>query len=245
MGLTIEEKHRKVELLTGVHLVYILDASLIKGPDKKPLVIKRKGFKEIGITIKFADNNNEEFDNNYYIGGDRERFFKKMCKHAGINLKRAKETGKFRKEAKGKRLFICIKEIHDVNLDKPVVNEVTGEPVINYYIFNTSPLSEPMITPDVTGDPKNNKGVPGGKFIDYRQVGIVEEIEEDDDFDDFANPEVAPKKVKLKSGVVRGNAAFEKNYNQGKNLPQNDDFSTQPAEPKREADDDVIDFDEL
>jgi hypothetical protein len=88
-----------------------------------------------------------------------------MCASANIDV----ANPKFRAESKGKRLWICVKELHDIDGDKPVVDDITG-PVINYYLFDTIPCLDPNRKPVVKGNPDDNEGIASGMFLDYRQI---------------------------------------------------------------------------
>lgn len=153
----------KKELKTGIHLVTITDASLIKGADGKPL--KTVGG-ETGISVRFTDANQSSFDKPFWLNGDRHKDFLKMLSAAQINSK----ATAFKAEAKGKRLWIFIKEVWDIDLENIVYHDVTGEPIINYYIFNYSPCVNPENRPMMMGDPAMNNGRASEKFIDYQQI---------------------------------------------------------------------------
>lgn len=163
-GLNIEAKNKIKELKTGVHLVAITDAMIIKNSAGEP-ALSTAG--EMGIIVRFTDGANQSYDQDYWLGGTREQFFISMCAAANID----RENPKFKKASKGKRLWICIKEIWDVDGEDIVKDELTGEPVINYYLFKTIPYIEPGKKPTVPGDPEADpKNNPSGQFLDYNQI---------------------------------------------------------------------------
>lgn len=157
-----QAKTKLKQLKTGVHLVAITDAVQIKDHDNMPLIDKVTG--ESGITIRFSDGDNNHFDQDYWFNGDRQHFFDKMAATANIDP----SNRQFKAEAKGKRLWICIKEVHEIDHDQPVT-DING-PVINYYLFDTMPALHPFKKPLVKGDPADNDGVASGAFLDYKQT---------------------------------------------------------------------------
>lgn len=164
--MKVESKVKLKQLKSGVHLVCISDAALIKDKDQMPLITEDG---ETGISIRFSTGDNRHFDVDYWLNGPRQEAFNKMCASAGINV----DNPRFRAESKGKRLWICIKEIHDIDGDKLVVDDLTG-PAINYHLFDTIPCIDPNRKPVVKGNPDDNDGVASGVFLDYRQIGSRE-----------------------------------------------------------------------
>lgn len=232
-GFNKEITKKVTELKTGIHLVSIIDASIWKDENGNPKLTD-KG--ETGIVIKFADGNNHVFENVYYLKGDREVFFKKMCSSAKINLEEVAKTGKFKAEALGKRLWLFIKEVWDIDQDTPVLDDLTNEPVIRYYIFDTASFNNPDVRPSKLGDPAKNNGIATDDFVEYRQVRTSQAvstppkqekvvIEAKDDFDDFPSQPT----INTQSGAVKANEAMAKVYN---NLPPKpiEDASTQMEE---------------
>lgn len=159
-------KRKLKQLKTGVHLVCITDADLIKDDNKKPIKTKDG---ETGIAVRFSTGDNQHFDHDYWINGSRHSFFLKMCASAKIDH----TSLKFKAEAIGKRLWICIKEVHDIDGDKPVFDE-QGEPIINYYLFDTIPCLDPNKRPIVNGDPGLDE-MASGTFLDYKQINYSEQ----------------------------------------------------------------------
>jgi hypothetical protein len=168
MSLDVQTKTTIKQLKTGIHLVTIIDAELVKDKDKN--IIKTPDG-EIGILITFADGKNNKFQNAYWITppkyeGKKDWIFLKMTSAANINI----NNTKFKAESKGKRLWIYIKEVHSINLDEPVCDELTGEPIINYYIFAYGACSDESIKPSMMGNPQTNGGIAAGSFLDYNQI---------------------------------------------------------------------------
>ena len=154
------------QLKTGVHLVAITDASIIKDEDNMPLVTESG---ETGVTIRFSDGQNNHYEQDYWLNGDRQHYFNKMCASARIDI----NNPKFKAESKGKRLWICIKEVHEIDGDKPVLDSLE-QPVINYVLFDTIPCLDPQKKPIVKGDPEKNNGIATGEFLDYKQIQQLE-----------------------------------------------------------------------
>lgn len=157
-----EARTKLKQLKTGVHLVCITDAVIIRNGDGSIKETSEEG--EVGITIRFSTGDNQHFDKDYWINGTRHSFFIKMCASANIDPANLK----FKAEARGKRLWICIKEVHDVDGDKVVLNELE-QPVINYYLFDTIPCLDPNRKPIVKGDPGLDD-IASGVFLDYKQI---------------------------------------------------------------------------
>lgn len=152
------------QLKTGVHLVAITEAIMIKDDQNMPLITPEG---EVGITIRFSDGQNCHYDQDYWLKGNREHFFTRMCAAANIDP----SAKMFKAESKGKRLWICIKEVHEIDGDQPVM-DVNG-PVINYYLFDCIPCLDPNKKPIVKGDPEKNEGVASGDFLDYKSTHKV------------------------------------------------------------------------
>lgn len=160
--MEIQAKQKLKQLQTGVHLVTVTDAVLAKENG----VPKESDDGKIWLTVRFSTGGNKHFDKDYWYNEDWETAFKCMC--ASANIDPASE--KFKREASGKRLWICIKEVHDIDGDKPVIDDITG-PSINYELFDTLPCLDPNKKPIVKGDPADNNGIASGAFLDYKQIG--------------------------------------------------------------------------
>lgn len=154
-------KRKLRQLKTGVHLVCVTDVIIVKDDDGK--IIKTKEG-ETGIVIRFSTGDNLHFDQEYWINGTRQSFFLKMCASAKIDP----SNQKFKAEATGKRLWICIKEVYDIDGDKVVLDELE-QPVINYYLFDTLTCLDPNKKPIIPGDPGLDN-IASGAFLDYRQI---------------------------------------------------------------------------
>lgn len=221
MSLSTEVKVVRKDLKTGVHLVTIVGGQLVKGHDKQPIVTKDG---EVGLTVRFANSKKEAFDKVFWLKGKREKEFNKMLNAAQVRL----ETKNFNVDAKGHRLWIYIREVYDIIDDEILVDEITGEQVVNYYIFDYSPAINPENRPAVMGDPETNGGIAGGKFIDYRQVKELEgvkkksEVKEkvsDDNFPLDGNP-LAEKKPE---SAIQPNSDFGKERSEEKVSSQEED----------------------
>jgi len=260
-GFNTEVKKRTTELTTGIHLVSIIDAGIVKGPDGKPKVTESG---EIGIMITFADGKNHIFQQIYYTKGEREYFFKKMCASANIDLDEVAKTGKFKAEARGKRVWIYIKEVWDIDGVDVVKHDVTGQPIITYYVFETSFVGNVDNRPAMKGDPAKNNGTPSDKFIEYRQIyktpPTLEEkahaaiSEDNDDFPDVhfdaVTPKIDPNIVEKPiiygtAGGMKGNQAFHDHWKKSEAMQPNNDFAEQKQEAAKHFEEEPIDFDSL
>jgi len=215
MSLSTKVNVVRKDLKTGIHLVTIAGGKLVKGPDQKPVVTKDG---EVGLTVRFVNSKKEAFDKVFWLKGKREKEFKKMLNSAQVKLK----TKNFNVDAKGHVLWIYIREVYDIIDDEIVIDEITGEQVINYYIFDYSPAANPENRPAVMGDPEINGGIAGGKFIDYRQVkemeGVVKKSEvKDDNFPLEENP------LEKKKTAMQPNSDFQKETSSQPAIPQNNE----------------------
>lgn len=158
----IESKRKRSEMKTGGHLAIISDFTFLR--DAKKDIILKDGFPTVIVT--FQDGKGRTHDQAYLIdGGDRQRYFNNMLKAAGIDI--TEGTPK-KKDCIGQRLWIFIKEVHYVNDDTVVMHG--DEPYIDYHIFRVYPHIEGGKKPKVGGDPENHDGIPGGDFVEYKNV---------------------------------------------------------------------------
>jgi len=241
MGFNQEIMKKEEQLQTGVHLVTITEASILKDADKNPVVTPSG---DTCLVIKFSDSYCKTIEQTYYIGGDKEWLFKKMCAHAEIDLEKVAQTGKFKAEAVGKRLWLFVKELHDIDGEDHVLDETTGQPVIHYLVFGSMVCSNPENRPNIKGDPKNNGGEPYDEFIGYRQVDnsvgksrsaiIAKPVTKPIETDDFADLDLT---VKTTAGEVKGNKAFVEVYQKIE--------ESKPKEEKQITPDTEVDWDDF
>jgi hypothetical protein len=131
------------------------------------------------FSIVFTDHQGKSFDNTYYIGGDKQKYFEEVLHMVGVNPKEKIVA----KEVLNKRLWICVKEIVDIN-DDTICIDVLGNEVKNFYIFKIYPFVDGGFKPQIQGDPERNDGRPSGIFRTFRNVGVdfstavVKEVEE-------------------------------------------------------------------
>lgn len=250
MSLDTKAKTVLKQLKTGVHLVTITDTWLAK--DNQDQIIKTKD-NEIGVVIRFTNGKNFSYDKTFWIKGKREWEFVKMCAQAGINpaaKKFKEELGLIAESNKPtRRLWIFIKEVHDIDGEKYVQDEITGMPVVNYYIFDYSMCDNPKNKPLRKGDPERNNGEAADDFLSYRQItdaeratmnskGIVTEKIE-------ASLQNAPKEVRMeKAKEIIGSTAKKSTV-----MVPNNEFSMEKGQhfelPKKEeqpvlSDDDIF-----
>lgn len=137
------------DLTTGIHLLTVLDA--------KPI--------ENGVQIRFSDGFNNLYDKQFSFEEDKISEFLKFC----VAIKVDPNKPKFKSNVVGTRFWGLVKEVHDINLDQPVLHE--GKPVINYYLFDYRIIDNIDKKPIVKGCP-DDKTPAGGVFLDYRQVEV-------------------------------------------------------------------------
>lgn len=136
-------------LLTGIHLLTVLDAKLI----------------ENGVQIRLSDGFNNLYDKQFSFEEDKITDFLRFC----VAIKTDPNKPRFKENVKGATFWGLVKEVHDINLDQPVMSE--GKPVINYYLFDYRIIDNVDRKPIVKGCP-DEKTQPSGVFLDYRQVEI-------------------------------------------------------------------------
>ncbi len=158
---TIIAKHIKSELGTGLHPVTIHDMFYLRNASKE--VQKIDGF--VAIVVRFINKKKASHENLYIMDGDyRQKYFQKMMVDAGVVITLGKNPDK--KDIVGRSLYVAIQEVHHVNDEKIIIED--GEPVIEYHIFKTMPLTEDR--PKMTGDPENNNGIPMDQFVTYKNM---------------------------------------------------------------------------
>jgi len=160
----IESKRKVAEIHTGTHLVCISDMKLLRDNANMPMLIS--GFN--AIVVQFKDGQNKLHENLYVIDNDfRQKYFVNMLRAAQV----PSLAGMPKKaDAIGKRLWISIQECHTVDDDVVVLNPITKEPEIDYYIFKVYPFIEGSRKPAIKGDPEENNGIPEDPFITYKNI---------------------------------------------------------------------------
>lgn len=175
---TISAKHRKSELKTGVHRVTISALSYARNAVGD--IMKYNGFPAIIIQYKNKLGVHDQF---YIIDkGKRQHYFDKALDSAKVIREAGKPPKK--EDILGKELYIAIQEIHYVCDDK--VLKEGDEPIIEYQIFKTIPISEGII-PKLHGDPLLNNGIASDDFVTYinKNDNFVESEELDDEAPTF------------------------------------------------------------
>ena len=169
MSLDTKEPKKVPALQTGIHLVNISKFGFItKTIGGVPQIVERElpgGIKEKLCSIVFTDNNGNSFDNTYFLGGDKQKYFEDVLHTIGVNPK-----GKIvAKEILRQRLYVCIKEIVDIE-DDTIVTDIEGNEVKNFYIFKLYPFIDGGSKPSIIGNPEYNNGIPSGVFRTFRNV---------------------------------------------------------------------------
>lgn len=185
MGIQKEAKNKVSELLTGVHLVMVHDAILVKDKDGVPI----QNGNEMNLRVRFIDNDKKQIDHDFWLGGDREVYFDSFCTAANID----KTNPKFKTESKGRRVWACIKELWKVDGTETVLDPFTEEPDKSYHIFKFLPFEDSGKKPEVAGDPAlHPKGIATDPFVDYIDISggkaeapKVKEKEDEVNWDDF------------------------------------------------------------
>lgn len=150
------------ELFTGIHLVMIDDISIVKGEDNMPI---RQENGSIRLRMKFITGESKCFESDYWT---KETDFLKML----VSFKVVALSDKFKDfkaSALHKRGWICIKEVHLIDKENPVLDD-QGQPKIDYYIFDTRPVSDSLKKPTIKGDPEKNDGIASEAFLDYKSI---------------------------------------------------------------------------
>ncbi len=209
------EAKKKIQQLTGgIHLVCVVDAILIKNEDGTPKTTE-KG--DMGITVRFADGNNLSIDRDYWRkDGQWNDEFKAMCDRAGIDITQPK----FKKESKGKRMWLFVREVHDVTPNgDPILDELTGKPVINYEIFDYQPFSHALPKPTSIGNPQTEED--GKASYDFYTINTI-----------------WPKDVKPKAEIIAEQKQMIKQVESGMTTQEVDPFAEekQPIEQVVELD---------
>lgn len=165
----ITAKRRRNELITGTHLVIIHDMELLK--DATGNIQNVDGFPAIVVT--FCSNEQKYTDKMYILdGGHKQAYFNELVADTGVKVP---EGGKVKKsEVLKKRVYVCVQEVHHVNNEKIVYDEM-NVPVIEYRIFKTLPFIEGKTKQLMKGDPEIN-GIASGDFVSYKQVGDNTEL---------------------------------------------------------------------
>lgn len=151
-------KHRRSDLKTGVHLVFISDISFLRNAAKE--IIKVDGFAAIVVQFKGEIGMHEQMyicDNGY-----RQKYFTKMLEDARVPIEKGKHPHK--DVILGKKVYVAIQEVHHVDNERVVLQD--GEPMIEYHIFKTIKYDE-NIAPKLKGDPLLG-GVASGDFVTYK-----------------------------------------------------------------------------
>jgi len=190
MSLQAEKKTFKSEMPTGVHLAYIHDMKTHRDANKQPIV--KDG--EIAILVTFCNGTNQFHEQIYWCGkgnAGKEKYFTQMCLDAMIDMS---VTPMKVSAAKGKRLWIAIREVFTLvnNGEDVKKSDITGEAVIEKFIFRTAPIFDVEKQPTWKGDPLFNDGVACDEF-----VGYVEENE--DGYETMPKGEPTPLTLEVKA----------------------------------------------
>lgn len=171
MSLQAEKKHLKNEMPTGTHLAFIFDMKAKRDANKNPII--KDG--EMAILVTFCNGENQYHEQVYWCGkgnAGKEKYFTQMCLDAMIDMS---VTPLSVKQARNKRLWIAIREVYTLvnNGEDVKKSDVTGEAIIEKFIFKTAPVFDADKKPIFKGDPALNDGVASDDF-----VGYVEENED-------------------------------------------------------------------
>lgn len=168
MSFEVEKKNIRHELKAGVHLVTIHSMKKHLDSQKNPII--KNGEIAVLITFSTGTNPNLYHDQIYWIGKGKdglERYFTRMCIDAGIDMSK---TPLSPKDAIGKRLWIGIREVYTlINNGEEVLKDIGGNPVLEHFIFQTSPVFDPEKPPTWKGDPAKNNGEAADEFVGYKE----------------------------------------------------------------------------
>lgn len=144
------------EIHSGTHLVIVLEASFLRDQENLPVVAKDGSY---GVKIRFNDNK-LNMDWTFWT---KFSDFKKLCKVTACD-----PTKPVLPELRGKRLWMCVKEV------KTMKEDVCIETA--YVPFDYIVCDNPQTKPIVSGDPcQHPKGLPLGVFVEYSQRNVVAE----------------------------------------------------------------------
>lgn len=144
------------EIHSGTHLVIVLEASFLRDQENLPVVAKDGSY---GVKIRFNDNKL----NMDWIFWTKFSDFKKLCKVTACD-----PTKPILPELRGKRLWMCVKEV------KTMKEDVCIETA--YVPFDYIVCDNPQTKPIISGDPcQHPKGLPLGVFIEYVQQKTLDE----------------------------------------------------------------------
>lgn len=144
------------EIHSGTHLVIVLEASFLRDQENLPIVAKDGSY---GVKIRFNDNK-LNMDWTFWT---KFSDFKKLCKVTACD-----PTKPVLPELRGKRLWMCVKEV------KTMKEDVCIETA--YVPFDYIQYDNPQTKPIISGDPcQHPKGLPLGVFLEYSQRNVVAE----------------------------------------------------------------------
>lgn len=150
----------------GIHLASISDIFWHRNGTKE---VVKDGGGIPGMVFRFKNQAGAYHDQLYWIdGGSKQRYMDLMLQAAGVERIEGQKISK--KAVLGKRLWLCVRELHYISDDKPRMND-DGTPMIEHHIFKIVPYNTDGTRPHVYGDPEDNPdNRPGGDFVDYKNV---------------------------------------------------------------------------
>lgn len=165
----IKSNKRIVTMGSGTHCAMIAKIFYLQNAAKEDILADGK---HKIMVVQFKDGSSRIHEQHYAIDGAwRQDNLKKMFSTAQVV---GKDGGRpTSKDAIGKRLWISIREIHFMD-DGTVVNDIEGNPKIDYQIFKIAPFIDGGKKPAIVGDPADNDGTPLEPFIAYKNVHMEE-----------------------------------------------------------------------
>lgn len=144
------------EIHSGTHLVIVLEASFLRDHKNLPVIANDGSY---GVKIRFNDNK-LNMDWTYWT---KFSDFKKLCKATLCDA-----TKPVCPELRGKRLWLCVKEVKTMKDDTCLSTD--------YVPFDYIQCDNPQTKPIISGDPcQHPKGLPLGVFLEYSQRNVVAE----------------------------------------------------------------------
>ena len=164
-------RQRHSEIKTGLHLLLIADMFLLKNASKE--LLKVDGHP--AIVVKFQDSKSKIHEQMYVIdNATKSKYFDNMLRAAQVPMEDGKTPKK--SDAVNRRLWCAIQEVHLVDNDRQVLNEITHEPVIEYQIFKVYPFIDGAKKPAIKGNPEDNSGIASGDFVVYRNISKATDL---------------------------------------------------------------------
>lgn len=163
----IERKLKFSSIKTGTHLVEIADMLYLRNAAGEAI---KNAQGHPTIVVVFRKSKEELMEKHYVVdGGQSQKRFNNMLRVAQVKMDAGIPK---KKDIIGKKLYVCVQEVHYVNDDQVVLeDDGSGQARIEYHIFRIYPDVYLGKAPRVKGDPAMNPdGIPGDEFVTYVNI---------------------------------------------------------------------------